>query len=176
VIRYQITNGLAAADEARWLLTLREDVDFIQIRERDSGPRELARLTRRVLREIRGPRVLVNGRADVAIASGAAGVHLPGGSPPAALFRRISPDGFVITVACHSVEEVNAAAGADYTLLAPIFRPLSKPDERVPLGVDAIRQCRMPVIALGGITEENATMCIAAGAAGVAGITIFERR
>lgn len=98
------------------------------------------------------------------------------------MIRRIAPSGFIISVACHNAEAVHRAAeeGADYALLAPIFAPLSKTAERPPLGLDVLREIagrvKIPVIALGGITAENAPLCVAAGAAGVAGITLFQRR
>jgi thiamine monophosphate synthase len=69
--------------------------------------------------------------------------------------------------------------GADYAVLAPIFAPLSKPSSRPPLGLEALRavasRSSIPVLALGGITRENAPLCVEAGAAGVAGITLFRR-
>jgi thiamine-phosphate pyrophosphorylase len=177
VIRYQITDGTATADQQAWLERLNPEADFIQIREPDLEAGRLAELTRLVLRRARA-RVLVNDRADVAIAAGAHGVHLRGDSSAAGLYRSIAPPGFLVSVACHSLHDVRRAAdeGADYALLAPIFSPLSKPDTRMPLGTDAITAAAafgIPVIALGGITEENALECVAAGAAGVAGITLF---
>lgn len=175
VIRYQITDGSAALDEAAWFARLRRDVNFIQIREPTLSARELARVVRKAMAF--GPRVLVNDRADVAIACGAAGVHLRSGSVGPRTIGRIAPVGFVISVACHSAEDVNRAEGADYAVLAPIFKPLSKADAHEPLGLEMLRQiasrASIPVIALGGITESNANICIAAGAAGVAGITLF---
>ena len=153
------------------------DADFIQVREPGLSARELADY----VRSLSGSRVLVNDRADVAIACGAAGVHLRDGSVSPAVIRRIAPSGFVISVACHDAAAVFRAAdeGADYAVLAPVFAPLSKPSVAPPLGLDALRaitaQARIPVIALGGITWENAPQCIEAGAAGVAGITLFRR-
>jgi thiamine-phosphate diphosphorylase len=173
VIRYQITDGSAHLDESAWFASLNRDVDFIQIRERELPARELARLVRRAMRV--GPKILVNDRTDVAIATGAAGVHLRGNSLDPQEVRSIAPQGFVITVAVHGEELL--PAGIDYALLAPIFRPLSKLDEREPLGLTKLRQVarasKIPILALGGITLENATDCVEAGAAGVAGITLF---
>jgi thiamine-phosphate pyrophosphorylase len=176
VIRYQITDGTAHLDEARWLAALNPEADFIQIREPHLSTRDLSRLVRRVSSL---SKVVVNDRADVAIACGAAGVHLRGDSVAPALIRSIAPEGFVISVACHSDEDVLRAEGADYAILAPIFKPLSKTDSRPPLGLPALRRivnrASVPVIALGGITSENAAACIEAGAAGVAGITLLRR-
>jgi thiamine-phosphate pyrophosphorylase len=155
-----------------------EGVELLQIRERDLEARDLAELTRQVLHvpNPRGTRVLVNDRADVAIACGAHGVHLRDNSLPAARFAR---QDLIITVSCHRVEDALECAGADFVLLAPVFAPLSKVDSRPALGTAAIteftRRSPAPVLALGGINHHNARACVAAGAAGIAGITIFER-
>jgi len=179
VIRYQITNGRAAAGADEWLRTLDPGVDFIQIREPDLSARDLARLVRLAMERTHRPRILVNDRADVAIACGAAGVHLRSGSVAPDTIRRIAPAGFVISVACHNAEDIRRAAGADYAILAPVFRPLSKEQSRPLLGLDAFRalatDSSIPVLALGGITEENTTACMDAGAAGIAGISLFAR-
>jgi thiamine-phosphate pyrophosphorylase len=176
LIRMLITDGLGHCDGS-----LREaDLDFVQIREPGLTTRALADCVRALVRE-RGPRVLVNDRADVAIACGAAGVHLRDRSVSPRVIRRIAPRGFVVTVACHDAAAVFRAAdeGADYAVLAPVFAPLSKPSALPPLGLDALRaitaRAQIPVIALGGITAENAPLCMDAGAAGIAGITLFQR-
>jgi thiamine-phosphate pyrophosphorylase len=150
-------------------------VDFVQIRNHELSARDLCGLVRSVVGL--GPRVLVNDRADVAIACGADGVHLRDGSIAPSKIRSMGD--LVISVACHDGESVRRAEeeGADYAILAPVFRPLSKTDDREPLGIEALRRIaksvKIPVIALGGITEANAVQCMEAGAAGVAGITLF---
>jgi len=150
----------------------------VQIRERDLEARELAELTRKVLRipNPHGTRILVNDRADVAMACHAHGVHLRDGSIRPDKFAR--PD-FLVTVSCHGIEDAPNMAGASFVLLAPIFKPLSKMDSRPVLGTGAITEfthrSRIPVLALGGIDHENARACVSAGAAGIAGITYFER-
>lgn len=157
------------------------DAEFIQVREPDMCAGELARCVRGLIRP-GGPRVLVNDRTDVAIACGAAGVHLRDHAVSPRVIRGIAPGGFVISVACHDANAVSRAAdeGADYAVLAPVFRPLSKASAGPTLGLEALRKIasrsRIPVIALGGITEENAPLCIQAGAAGIAGITLFRRQ
>ena len=178
VIRYLITDDSAAANEQLWRDRLDTTVDMIQIREPGLSARHLAEMTRQILPGTNA-RVLINDRADVALAVGAHGIHLKSDSPKVREFRRITPKGFLISVACHSVEEVKQAAGegADYALLGPIFPPRSKTDLRTPLGVAVLEQatrCGIPVLALGGITEENAPLCANAGAAGVAGISLFQ--
>jgi len=155
-----------------------EGVELVQIRERDLEARELAGLTRRVLQmpNPHGTRILVNDRADVAVACQAHGVHLRGGSVGAGKFAR---PGFLVTVSCHGVEDAAGAVGADFVLLAPIFKPLSKMDHRAVLGTGAIaeftRQSKIPVLALGGIDLGNVRACMEAGAAGIAGISYFDR-
>ena len=186
MIRYLITDGSAAGNPAAWLENLehwiRNDIDFLQIRETGLSTRELAALVKRVS-SIKGKtKVLVNDRADIAIAAGADGVHLRDGSVAPKRIRGISSRPLVVSIACHGVEGVAWAArsGADLAILAPIFPPLSKPSTRPPLGLEAITQAaasvKIPVIALGGVTQANADDCMKAGAAGVGGISLFSTR
>jgi thiamine-phosphate pyrophosphorylase len=182
VIRYLISDGTYAADPERWMTRvgswIAEGIELMQIRERDLPVRELARLTRKVL-ALPNPydtKILVNDRADVAIACGAHGVHLRDGSPGP---KRIARRRLMVTAACHDPAGAEDLEGADFAVLSPIFSPMSKFDWRPPLGTNAIREfvrrSAVPVLALGGITRQNARACIDAGAAGIAGITYFER-
>ena len=152
---------------------LAQGVDWVQLRERalaGGALLALARALREAARRAGGAISLVlNRRADVALAAGADGVHLgfDGMAPRDA--RTLLGEAALVGVSCHSPAEVAAALGASYAHLAPIFAPLSKPRERAPLGPAALADCAgRPVLAQGGITAENAGACLAAGAAGVA--------
>lgn len=181
--RCLITDGSFFRNQERWLAHvaywIAEGVELLQIRERDLTTRRLAALTRQVLSlpNPRGTKILINDRADVALACGAHGVHLRDNGVEPVVFSRPQ---FPVSVSRHTVDEAVRTVGADYILLAPIFPPLSKDDKRPALGTDAIREfarrSRTPVLALGGVTNENAAACLDAGAAGIAGISFFECR
>jgi len=180
--RYYITDRKQAGGVVALLdcIARNAGVDWIQIREKDLPARELSDLVWRALAVAGSSKVLVNSRVDVALACGAHGVHLPAGSIAPREWRRIVPAGFLIGVSCHTLDELRAAEGADFAVYGPVFRPLSKEDPRPPLGLEGLREgcraARVPVLALGGLTWQNAAECVAAGAAGVAGITLFQRR
>lgn len=162
---------------------LEAGVELIQIREKDLPPRDLAALVRRAL-ALPNPahsKILVNDRVDVALACGAHGVHLPSGRIAPAALRPILPERFLVGVSCHSREECFRAQAedADYVLISPVFRPLSKEDDRLPLGLDGLRAAvaglQIPSFALGGVTLNLIRACEEAGAPGVAGISLFQR-
>jgi thiamine-phosphate pyrophosphorylase len=165
-------------------------VDWIQIREKDLAGRELEALVNRAVREVRSigsspARVIVNDRLDVAIAAGADGVHLGEQSiavRDVAQFReraKMSRE-FFIGASSHSVQGAVAAAedGADYVFFGPVFATPSKAEFGPPQGLDRLaevcRRVRVPVLAIGGVTVENAAHCAEAGAAGVAAIRMFQ--
>ena len=161
---------------------VRAGIDLIQIREKDLGTRELMGLIEPAVSAARDTpaRVVVNDRLDVALALGAAGVHLGGQSLPARVVRRLAPPGFLVGVSCHSLGEALEAesAGADYAVLGPIFETLSKLGYGPPLGLGKLREVtgrvKIPVLALGGLTVDRVEACLEAGAAGIAGISIFQ--
>jgi len=157
-------------------------VDLLQVREKDLGTRALIQLCEALVACAKesNTRVTVNDRLDVAIALGAGGVHLGGQSLPPQAVRECVPAGFLVGVSCHSVEEARTAeaAGADYVLFGPIFETPSKKAYGPPLGLLKLKEVtasmKIPVLALGGISVDRVWPCLEAGAAGVAGIRIFQ--
>jgi thiamine-phosphate pyrophosphorylase len=179
-------------------------VDWVQIREKDLAGRELLDLARGAIgiaREIErtsagredGPvfaaefaRIFVNDRIDVALAAGAAGVHLGHDSAPVREVIRWLRAGnasadFRIGVSCHSVEEVRKAedAGASYAFFGPVFDTPSKRHFGLPQGVSRLEEVccavKIPVLAIGGVNEDNAEECLRAGATGIAAIRLFQQ-
>lgn len=166
----------------------RAGVDYIQLREKDLCGRDLEELGREAVRAVRagsGTALLINSRADVALAVGADGVHLRSEDMSARDVREIWKRSFtggtelpVIGVSCHSVAEVARAAAdrASFAVFAPVFEKKDAP--RIsPAGLERLREAcreRIPVLALGGVTVANAHLCFEAGAAGIAGIRLFQ--
>jgi thiamine-phosphate pyrophosphorylase len=168
-------------------------VDLIQLREKDLPVRELEILARAAVRvvrensaletEKRETRLLINSRTDVAITSGADGVHLRSNDISPSEVQKIWVRGgqrtrALVSVSCRFADEVVQAAseGADFAVFAPIFEKKDAP-QASPAGLKGLREaCRqtIPVLALGGITIENARACLDAGAAGIAGIRLFQ--
>lgn len=177
--RYYITDRKSAGGFRSLLEIIRDQmhlgVDFIQIREKDVSARELFEFTLTVLevRQIGGhhplpTKILVNSRADVALATGADGVHLPADAPTECI------PGLLIARSCHTLEEVKKAR-ADFITFSPVF---ASPGKGKPLGLASLKAAcqaaRRPVFALGGVNWENAAECVVAGAAGIAGIRLFQ--
>lgn len=158
-------------------------VDFVQLREKDLPDRALFDLATRAVRLARGTpcRIIVNGRSDIAFASGAHGVHLPSTGLPAADLVPHLPKRFLLGVSTHSLPEARraAASGADYLLLGPVFPTASKIGLGAPVGLQRLRRiCSalpVPILGLGGIGPSAIAGILGAGAAGVAGIRLFQR-
>jgi thiamine-phosphate pyrophosphorylase len=158
-------------------------VDLIQIREKQLTTRVLVELVTAAAELTRGTktRLLVNDRADVAAGAGAAGVHLTARSLDAATIRETFGDKLVIGVSTHVLSEARAARDqeADFIVFGPVFETESKLSFGSPVGLqklsEAVHQLRdFPVLALGGVSLQNAADCLMAGAAGIAGISIFD--
>ncbi len=153
-------------------------VDAVQLRLKGASARELFPLAK-IIREIAdlvGAALFVNDRADVALAAGAAGVHLAGHSLPVAAARAVLSPPLKVGVSCHNVAEAIQAQteGADYVFLGTIFPSPSKADAK-PVGLEELSRARrevtIPIIAIGGITLENVGAVLSAGADGVAVIS-----
>ena len=159
-------------------------VDWIQLRERDLPGRELEHLASDALAAVRAAgtatRLLINSRVDVALASAADGVHLRSDDISASDGRAIANrrSDFIVGVSCHTVEEVRSAwsHGADFTVFAPVFDKGGVAGSGIPALRQASKVAEGFVMALGGVTLENAQSCRSAGAAGVAGIRLFQDR
>lgn len=176
--RYYITDRKTAGGFRPLLEIIRDQmhlgIHFIQIREKDLSAREVFEFTLAVL-EIRDtelpqhikPRILINSRADIALATGADGVHLPSNAPMQTL------PGLLVFRSCHTLDEVEQAQ-ADFVTFGPVF---DTPSKGKGVGLDALRKACLlgkPVLALGGVTWDNAAGCVEAGAGGIAGIRLFQ--
>ncbi len=148
---------------------------MIQVRWKDGSPDEVLELTRALVAALPVP-VLVNDRADIALAAGAAGAHLGWDDVPLAALRRHLPAGFLLGISVGTAEEAGRAAAlaADYWSVGPCFATPTKRDAGPPLGPEGFAALArrapegVPVIGIGGITAPNASSVMRAGAAGVA--------
>lgn len=197
-------SGDESARRAALLAKVREcasaAVDYIQLREKDLSGRDLEELATAVVTEVRaagrGTKLLINSRMDIAIACGADGVHLrsgdedPNPGDARAIFASAAVSSAIIAASCHSEKEVAMAEshGADFVVFGPVFEKSGLPGRglqelrricnAVSVGdekTEAVARARLPVLALGGVTLENAADCVRAGAAGVAGIRLFQQ-
>jgi len=193
LLLYSITdrNAQGGAEPllARIAAAARAGVDLIQLREKDLATRELEQVAQQARVAVAGTRakLLINSRVDVAIACGLDGVHLTSGpdelpaSEARVMFAKAGRTAPVIGVSCHTVAEVLVAEshGADFVVFGPVF---SK-GENAGTGLESLRAAcsalpngsTMKVLALGGVEIGNARDCVRAGAAGVAGIRLFQQ-
>ncbi|MBI4471975.1 MAG: thiamine phosphate synthase [Acidobacteria bacterium] len=175
MIRYYVTDRrqgdiLRAAARA-----VRQGVDMIQVREKDLSTRELLSLVLQIRDIASGSKtkILVNDRLDVALAARVDGVHLPAnGLPP----DRVRPHVKTLGVSTHTLEDALAAqaAQADFIVFGPIF---DTPGKQA-IGLEPLRRVvtavTIPVLAIGGVTADNTIEILEAGAAGIAGIRLFQ--
>jgi thiamine-phosphate pyrophosphorylase len=195
--------GLASADDnhieallKRVAIAAAAGVDWIQIREKDLSGKELSSFIGAAVAQTKQinerdgtlTRIIVNERLDVALSEDSGGVHLGERSLPvqdvrdwlAARSDVAGRDKFLVGVSCHSVHAaVKAArAGADYIFFGPVFATASKAQFGAPQGVERLAEVcssvTVPVLAIGGISVDNASDCFATGAAGIAAIRLFQ--
>lgn len=192
-ISYLITSGATtasstpASEDFRHIVALvaaavAERVSLIQLREKKLSARTLFQLTTQTAALTRGSAtlLLVNDRPDIALAARAGGVHLTTRSLPINVVRRAFGDELLIGVSTHTLDEARAArdGGADFAVFGPVFETPSKQAYGPPLGLEKLMEAAsalrpFPLIALGGVTRENASTVLQAGASGVAGIRLF---
>jgi thiamine-phosphate pyrophosphorylase len=195
--------GLASSDDDQVEALLKRvataaaaGVDWIQIREKDFSGKQLSSLSRAAVAQIKQinerngaqTRIIVNDRLDVALSEYTRGVHLGEQSLPvrdvckwlAAKSDIAERDKFLVGVSCHSVQAAASAArdGADYIFFGPVFATPSKASFGAPQGVQRLAEVcsavSIPVLAIGGITLDNAGDCFAVGAAGIAAIRLCQ--
>jgi thiamine-phosphate pyrophosphorylase len=177
-------------EASRWIA---EGIDFIQLREKDLPAANVAALAREILQTIAAKasptKILINSRPDVALATGAHGVHLTAHvdeltiAQVRSLYDSLNRTAPIITISCHALEEVHRARfnQADAILFAPVFEKIIAGQTITPgQGIDRLRAACLaaspiPVYALGGVTLEKAAACLDAGAAGIAGIRLFHQ-
>jgi len=183
-IIYPITSGKTSPHEILQLVRAAVDaeVPLFQIREKSLHARALFDLVARAVEITRGSRtrLLVNDRSDIARAAGADGVHLTTQSLPVEVVRAIFGDEFLMYVSTHSLDEARAAraGGADFIVFGPVFETESKRAYGAPQGLAKLAEVtrelgEFPVVAIGGITLDNADECFQAGARGIAAIRML---
>lgn len=173
--RYYVTDRKQGDVMAYVRQAVTRGIDMIQVREKDLDARDLLNLTRAIVNAATGTatRVLVNDRLDVALASGADGVHLPSDGLPLESVRTAID---LVGVSTHSLDELRQAeaGGADFAVFGPIFDTPGKTAVGLDRLSEAARATALDVYGIGGITMGNASEVIAAGAAGIAGIRLFQ--
>jgi len=159
----------------------RAGLDLIQIRQPHLDARSLCDLVRGALAAVGGTaaRIIVNDRLDVALATGAHGVHLREDSAPAMRVRAVAPRGFLVGRSVHSVSGAVTAAGAgglDYLIFGTVFPTSSKPGQAAAgaaVLAEAVAATALPVLAIGGVTLERVAEVAGSGASGLAAVGLF---
>jgi len=143
----------------------------VQVRLKSASPREVVEITRKIIGQVSVP-VIVNDRADIALAAGAAGVHVGEADLPVSAIRRFAPASFIIGASLGGDAELLNAKEADYVGIGPVFSSDSKSDAGDAIGVEGFKRLaalvQLPAIAVGGITPDRALQIMVHGAAGVA--------
>jgi thiamine-phosphate pyrophosphorylase len=177
IITDDLRDGMAGL-VARAAAAVRGGATMVQLRLKDADARTQVEVARALIAALPVP-VIVNDRADVALAAGAAGVHVGADDLPVDALRRIAPAGFIIGASVGSEEEAERAAGADYVGIGPVYGTASKADAGDAIGVEGftrlLARCRAPAVAIGGIDASNAGAVISAGARGIAVIRAVMR-
>ena len=186
---YLITDGNAVdsnfPESSRRLTELSQSavqngISYIQIREKNLNAANLFQLTNSIANVVQGSstRLLVNDRADVAVAAGADGVHLTSKSISVADIRSAFGDRLIVFASTHSESDIQRVVeqGADAVVLGPVF---DSPGKGKAIGLDLLRRAcarlsPFEIIALGGIDESNCEIVLDAGASGFAGIRAFD--
>ncbi|HWS99520.1 MAG TPA: thiamine phosphate synthase [Pyrinomonadaceae bacterium] len=181
---YPITDarlsGLSHAEQVKRLAA--GGATFIQLREKRLPPREFYREAEEALRVARelGVRLIVNDRADIALALGADGVHLGQDDLPPAAARELLGARAVIGFSTHNEEQAREAVRlpVDYLAIGPVFQTPSKENPDPVVGLEGLRRVRrlvgqIPLVAIGGISPENAPEVLAAGADSIAVISLL---
>ena len=167
------TSGDSSTIASRAAAAVRGGATMIQLRLKNADGRTMLEVARALVKAVDVP-IIVNDRTDIAIAAGAAGVHLGAEDMPATAARRIAPAGFLIGVSVGNEAEVDNSREADYVGIGPAFPTGSKDDAGNAIGPDGIAKlallCRKPAVAIGGINPQNAGSL---GAAGVHGIAVI---
>jgi len=143
----------------------------VQVRLKTASSREVVEVTKAIIAKVDVP-VIVNDRADIALAAGAAGVHVGEADLPVAAIRRFAPEGFIIGASLGSDAELPNAKDADYVGVGPVFASDTKTDAGSAIGVEGFKKLAAlvthPAVAVGGIDAERALQITVHGAAGVA--------
>jgi len=143
----------------------------VQVRLKSATSREVVEITRAIMSKVSVP-VIVNDRADIALAAGAAGVHVGEADLPVAAIRRFVPADFIVGASLGSDAELANAKDADYVGIGPVYGSDSKSDAGSAIGVEGFKRLAAlvahPALAVGGITADRALQITVAGAAGVA--------